>query len=250
MKLSYRDKVIFICAIVAIILVAGFFLFIKPKYDEMTVAKSYLQDKESEKAKIEEKIGTLSDLVEQVKETAKTVDEIQERFFVYQDPYLTEQVIYDIIEETGLEVMGMTTPYVVPGEVENYTISIENIETYELLMQGDLYNELPQEVQDVYNKASGTAIVNQVVGITELDINYKDDAELEKVVQLMDAFAEDDRTVRVKNYYRTYDVDSTVDKIQGTINLELYHIFPLNVEKVMEETDEVEIVPAEQAAAE
>ena len=77
MKLSYRDKVIFICAIVFLVLIAGFFLFIKPKYEEMVSAKTYLTSKEAEKAEIEGKINTLTTLVEQVKATAEAVEEQQ-----------------------------------------------------------------------------------------------------------------------------------------------------------------------------
>lgn len=249
MKLSYRDKVIFICAIVAIILVAGFFLFIKPKYDEMTVAKSYLQSKETEKKQIEDKINTITTLVEQVKASADEIGKIQDRFFVYQDPYLTEQVIYDIVEEVGLEVTGMSTPYIEGDNVENYVVDIENIRTYDLLMQGDLYDELPQEVIDVYNKAPGTAEISQEIGVTRLSIAYKDGVELEKVIQAMDVFAEDERTVRVLEYSRNYDNNSNTADIDGELNLELYHIFPLNVDKVKEETDKVEIVPVGEEAA-
>ena len=63
MKLSYRDKVIFVAAIVIIIIIAGIFLFIKPKFEEMNYAKAALQAKETEQAGVEAKINTLPDIV-------------------------------------------------------------------------------------------------------------------------------------------------------------------------------------------
>lgn len=94
MKLSYRDKVIFICAIVVIILIAGFFLFIKPKYNSMNLAKSSLEIKQSEKADVEAKINTLPELVEQLKASADGVNDVQSYFFsaVNEDDKITVDV--------------------------------------------------------------------------------------------------------------------------------------------------------------
>ena len=86
MKLSYRDKVIFVAAIVIIIIVAGIFVFIKPKFEEMNYAKSALQAKQSEQADVEAKINTLPDIVAALKSAAQDVGEIQEYFMPEQDP--------------------------------------------------------------------------------------------------------------------------------------------------------------------
>ena len=251
MKLSYRDKVIFICAIVIIILVAGFFLFIKPKYDEMTVAKSYLADKETEKAGIEERINTLPQLVESIKEVAKTVEEPQKRFVMYQDPYLNEQLVYEVLEANDVEITSMNTQYLIADQASGYVVNNKNITTYDFLMQGDLYEELPEDVRNHYNNLGYQIGEVFQLGMTSMDVVYKDDVDLANVIAFLDDMAEDERTIRVNTFTKNFDTKDNEDGTGGTLNVQIYHLFPLNVEKVLEETDQVEIVPvAEEAAAE
>ncbi|MDE7289774.1 MAG: hypothetical protein K2N71_09800, partial [Oscillospiraceae bacterium] len=90
MKLSYRDKVIFIVVIVIIILVAGFFLFIQPKFKEIEGAKYNLETKQQEKVELETKIASLSTIIDEIKAAADEIGEKQEIFLAEQDPYLNE----------------------------------------------------------------------------------------------------------------------------------------------------------------
>ena len=257
MKLSYRDKVIFICAIVAIILVAGFFLFIKPKYDEMTLAKSYLTDKEAEKAEIESKINTLPDIVAQMKEVAKSIEEDQERFVDFQDPYLNERVLREYLEGIDVDVMSINTAFINAYDVEKYFIRRENINPYDLLMQGDLYNELPQEVVDEYNKVREYADEEINIGITTIEINLRDrNIDIENTIKVLDAISGEDQTVNVVTFIKAYPENFAADPadsadivaVETTFTIEMYHLFPLNIEKVLEEKDQVEIVAAETPA--
>ena len=253
MKLSYRDKVIFICAIVIVILVAGFFLFIKPKYQEMTSAKSKLESKETEKVEVQAKIDTLTPLVDQLKATAEEVKEMQERFLPEQDPYLNEQFIYDILNQNGVEVRSLTTTYTTADELEDYVVYPSNVVAYDLLMQGDLYSELPEEVYNLYNDVDYPDPENITIGITDVVVTYLDDFDLTNVYKFIDAVAEDDRTFHVLDILQVADEGDV--EYESTMTVRIYSIYPLNIEKIMEETDEVEIVavPAEgteEAAAE
>ncbi|MBQ8827011.1 MAG: hypothetical protein IJ007_07955 [Oscillospiraceae bacterium] len=249
MKLSYRDKVIFICAIVILILVAGFFLFIKPKYEEMNAAKSYLATKEEEKAGIEARINTLTGLVDQLKELAKTVDEEQDRFIVHQDPYLMEQFVYEILTECDLTVRNMNTKYITPDSAQEYVVPDKNVVSYELLMKGDLYDELPEEIRDKYNGVAARIGENVIIGITTMTIGYEDDLDYSNALKFLDTIAEDERTIRATSFSGNYEEkDNSEPTVTGEIPVQIYSIFPLNVEKVMEETDQVEIVPVETPA--
>ena len=152
MKLSYRDKVIFVAAIVIIIIVAGIFVFIKPKFEEMNYAKSALQAKQSEQADVEAKINTLPDIVAALKSAAQDVGEIQEYFMPEQDPYLNEQYVREILGK-NVTVRGMNTQYTSADDIEQYVVNAQNIAACDIFIDSDLYNELPQEVYDAYNKA-------------------------------------------------------------------------------------------------
>lgn len=256
MKLSYRDKVIFICAIVVIILVAGFFLFIKPKYGEMTQAKAQLESKQAEWNDIEAKINTLPDLVTQLKALAEQVKDIQEPFLSdiddngrQQAPYQNEQLIKEMLDSCNIEVTDMTTSYTLGAVFNEYMVPVKNVHSYDLLMQADLYNELPQEVYDNYNKVKEGSGSNIVIGVTEMTIGYKDTYELDKLFDFIDKIAEDERTMSVLSVSSAEKSDVGENETAGNINMRLYSLFKLNTDKVAEESDQVEIVPVEETPA-
>ena len=256
MKLSYRDKVIFICAIVVIILIAGFFLFIKPKYTDMGYAKSALETKQSEKADVEAKINTLPELVEQLKASADgdkiTVDvngKETEAYKFEQSPYQYEQVIHDMLDSAGVEVTSMNTSYTVGGQFNEYMVPTKNAYAYDLLIQADLYNELPQAVYDAYNKAAAETGNNIVIGVTNITVGYKDSFALTKLFKFVDEVADDERTMSILTISSGEEKEGETETV-GSIDMVLYSIMPLNVDKIMEENDTVEIVPVEETTEE
>lgn len=249
MKLSYRDKVIFVCVIVVLILVAGVFLFIKPKFEEMNYAKTALEAKQVEKDDLEAKINTFPQLVETLKATAENVEEIQSCFLTEQDPYLNEQFIHEILDKNNVEVVGMETAYTIAGKLNEYVVIPANVAAFDLLVSGDLYNELPQEVYDFYNgsvKRSGNSIT---IGVTEMAISYKDDVELTKILKFVDEIADYGKTMNIVSVEKSDKSGGENNQVDGVISLYLYSIYPLNVEKVMEEADEIQLVPVEETAA-
>lgn len=255
MKLSYRDKVIFICAIVVIIFVAGFFLFIKPKYGEMNSAKAQLEVKQAEWADIEAKINTLPDLVTQLKALAEEVKDIQEPFLSAVDengkqvqPYQHEQFVKEMLDACNLEITSMNTSYTAGASLNEYMVAVKNVYSYELLMQADLYNELPQEVYDNYNKVTAGNGSNIVLGVTELTVGYKDTFELDKLFKFIDNIAEDERTMSVLSVSSSEKSEGE-NETEGSINMRLYSLYKLNTDKVAEESDQVEIVPVEETPA-
>lgn len=249
MKLSYRDKVIFVCAIVAVIIVAGVFMFIKPKFEEMNDAKSLLQSKQTEQEELQAKIDTFPQLVETLKTVAGDVEEIQSYFLTEQDPYLNEQFIHEILDKNNVEVLGMNTSYSVAGKLEEYIVVPSNVSAYDLLISGDLYNELPQEVYDVYNKTVVKNGGSVVIGVTNMTVDYNDSYELSKVLKFVDEIADYGKTMNVISVAKPDKSNNAENETKGSISLNLYSIYPLNVEKVMEEADEIQIVPVEETAA-
>ena len=248
MKLSYRDKVIFVCAIVAVIIVAGVFMFIKPKFEEMNDAKNLLKSKQTEQADLQAKIDTFPQLVETLKTVAGDVEEIQSYFLTEQDPYLNEQFIHDILDKHNVEVLGMNTSYSVAGKLEEYIVVPSNVSAYDLLISGDLYNELPQEVYDVYNKTVVKNGGSVVIGVTNMTVDYNDSYELSKVLKFVDEIADYGKTMNVISVAKPDKSNNAENETKGSISLNLYSIYPLNVEKVMEEADEIQIVPVEETA--
>ena len=248
MKLSYRDKVIFVAAIVIIIIVAGIFVFIKPKFEEMNYAKSALQAKQSEQADVEAKINTLPDIVAALKSAAQDVGEIQEYFMPEQDPYLNEQYVREILGN-NVTVRGMNTQYTSADDIEQYVVNAQNIAACDIFIDSDLYNELPQEVYDAYNKANKRTGGSSIIGVTSMTVDYRDKMDYSGLYKFIDAVKEDGKTIIVTEFNKGEDEQGTAE-VEGSINLKIYSIYYLDTDKVMEESDEFVFDPNLVAAEE
>ncbi len=247
LKLSYRDKVIFIVVMVILVLVAGFFLLIKPKFEKVEAAKATLEAKQQEKTDIDTKIGTLPDIIDSLKETAKEIGEKQEIFLDEGHPYVNETYIREILKEQNVDIVNMNTSYTTASAINWYSVLPANILTYDNKMSADLYNELPQEVYDQYNGVPHPSYPGTIVGVTNMTVTFKSDLLLQDAYNVMDRFAEDEKTI-ILNNISTGDRNGNEEDNDVSVNLTMYSIFPLNVEKVLEETPEVK--PIEQAVDE
>ena len=247
LKLSYRDKVIFIVVMVILVLVAGFFLFIKPKFEAVEMAKNVLEQKEQEKAEIDETINTLPDIIETLKTTAKEIDELQGIFLEEGHSYVNETYIREIFNELNVEVLEMTTEYTEADELSKYVVKPANILAYDHKIDSDLYNELPQEVYDKYNGVKAEKFADAIIGVTLMKVKFNSDLELQDAYAAIDRIAEDEKSI-ILNSIGTDDISEATDdpayEMEATITM--YSIFPLNVEKVLEETAEVK--PLEETA--
>lgn len=245
MKLSYRDKVIFIVAIVLIILVAGFFLLIKPKFAEIDTAKYNLSVKQQERADIDAKIATLPTIIEDLKKTAEEIGEKQELFLEEQDPYLNETYIREAIP--NIEIKSMSTNYTSASSLNRYTVTPAHVLVYDNKMNADLYNELPQEVYDVYNNVPAEAYPSVIIGTTTMSFTIASDLALRDAYNVIDRIADDEKAIILNTVSTdTNDVEGDVTSRDVTYNITMYSVFPLNIEQVLQESDEIK--PIEQTA--
>ena len=253
LKLSYRDKVIFIVVMVILVLVAGFFLLIRPKFEQVELAKETLAQKQQEKADIDAKIDTLPIIIDNLKATAEEIGEKQEIFLDEAHPYVNERYIRDALSSQNIDIISMNTAYTTASAINRYTVEKMHYLAYTNKINADLYNELPQEVYDEYNDVSAPSYASTVIGVTEMTLTFRLDQGanyINKIYNVMDRLAEDEKTV-VLNSVSTEATITDGSEPEATVNLTMYSIFPLNVEEVLKETDEVKpIEPAAEEAAE
>ena len=245
MKLSYRDKVIFIVAIIVIILVAGFFLLIKPKFEEIEVAQNNYETKVAEREAVDAKIGTLPTIVGSLKDAATAVGEIQGIFLEEQDPYLNEIYIREALAGENLTFSAMSTSYTQAGAINRYVVSPEHLLVYENKMNTDLYHELPEELYDMYNGVPAESYPDAVIGVTTMTFTYLSDS-IEQDYRIIDKLAADEKTI-ILNTISSEAASAVADpeaERETTCNITMYSIFPLNVEQVLQESDEVTIAEA------
>lgn len=252
MKLSYRDKVIFIVAIVIIIIVAGIFLFIKPKFEEISSAEYALEQKQAERDEIDIKIASLPMIIENLKDIAEEIGEKQPLFLEEQDPYLNETYIREAL--SNVDITSMTTEYTTAANLGRYIVNPAHILTYDNKMNADLYNELPQEVWDKYNGVQREAFPGVIIGTTNMTFTIKSDIALRDAYAVMDRLAEDEKAIILN----TVSTDATEPETgEGaptdrdvTYDITMYSVFPLNVEQVLQETDEIKPIEQTEQTAE
>ncbi|MBD5141288.1 MAG: hypothetical protein HDT25_07745 [Ruminococcus sp.] len=256
MKLSYRDKVIFIVVLIIIILVAGFFLFIQPKFNEVSSAQRKLENKQQEKVELEEKIATLPDIIDSIKATADEIGEKQGIFLEEQDPYLNETYIREALTAERVEVKEMNTTYTTAGRINRYTVDPKNILAYDNKMSADLYNELPQEVYDVYNKVAGESFPNTTIGITTVNVTFSGGSNMvENAKRAINRIAEDEKTIILNTIALEVEdtplvVVDSADEQEVSATITMYSIFPLNVEQVKQETADIKPIESSEEPAE
>lgn len=251
LKLSYRDKVIFIVVMVILVIVAGFFLFIKPKFEQVNMAKDTLAAKQQEKIDIDTKIETLPDIIDTMKSTAEEIGEKQEIFLDEGHPYVNETYIRDVLSSLNLNITSMNTTYTTASPISRYTVAKQHYLAYDNKMNADLYNELPQEVYDLYNGVAAPAYPNTVIGVTNMTVEVDLGNSPRKVYDIMDRLAEDEKTIILNSVNTESELGDEEEKATASLNLTMYSIFPLNVEEVLKETDEVKpIEPAVEETAE
>ena len=254
MKLSYRDKVIFIIVIVLIILVAGFFLFIQPKFQDVETAKYNLENKKQERVDIETKIATLPTIIDDIKAAADEIGEKQDIFLEEQDPYLNETYIREALQEERLDITTMNTTYTIAGDINRYTVTPANLLAYDNKMSADLYNELPQEIYDLYNDVAPETFPSTVIGITTVTVTMDGGTDpIDAAYKAIDKIAGDEKTIILNTISAGSEKDSSSEEsasseVEATITM--YSIFPLNVEQVKQESAEIKPIVAEETPAE
>ena len=238
MKLSYRDKVIIIVLSVIVVILVGIFCFAKPKYESLQVSKDRLASKESEKADVEAKMGTLEDLKKRLEDDVKAVEEDQKQFLSEIDYGETYQISKYLMEKlspvTGLEITGVTMDPLESTDLEAY-FYYKNAHAYPMKVNADIAGELPPEVGYAYNDEWPDAPESVAVGGTVATVSYRceESAELLDAIQLI---ADNEENIYVLNFSGSYIMDPEADpeapNFMGDITIAIYEIYPLDPEDV------------------
>lgn len=209
MKLSYRDKVIFIVVIVILVLVAGFFVFIKSKITESQDVKNNLTIKQQEQDELKAKIETLPTLKKTLEDSIKKVDDAQSIFLTEQEAYESDQYVHDLMIQAGEEnfmFKGMELTGEVEGSLSQY-FYIRNDVAYDLKINADLTGDsLDQEVYDKYYKTNPKAADDVTVAVDELvitigmPVDENECINFETVKALFDSISLHDKTVYLRGF--------------------------------------------------
>ncbi len=123
MKLNYRDLVILGILLALAILIAGFFLLIKPKNEEIKTNKETLAQLETERAEVDGKIAEIEPLKEEITAVCNDTNKLTE-VFVNSDDILNarkiDQYMQHFAEDCKVKVMNLNTNDLGTGTLSYY----------------------------------------------------------------------------------------------------------------------------------
>ncbi|SEK53231.1 hypothetical protein SAMN02910353_00826 [Ruminococcus sp. YRD2003] len=123
MKLNYRDKIILGALLAFVILLAGFFLLIKPKYTAIKDDKAALTKAEQERDDVDAKISEIKPLQERIKKTYDDTVTLTNDFVAYNDMYnarKVDQYMQHFAEDNEVKILNLNATDVGSGSVDYY----------------------------------------------------------------------------------------------------------------------------------
>lgn len=158
MKLNYRDLVILGILLALAILIAGFFLLIKPKNEEIKTNKATLAQLETEKAEIDSKIAEIEPLKEDITAVCNDTNKLTE-VFVNSDDILNarkiDQYMQHFAEDCKVKVMNLNTNDLGTGTL-NYYYFTPTFLAPDQLAQADLNGE--KQAENIAKSAESLAL--------------------------------------------------------------------------------------------
>lgn len=230
MKLSYRDKVILIAIIIIVILALGFFFVIKPKMAEINTTGAQLEQKQKELDDLNAKIATLDDLKKSLENKVKEVETLQEQFLPEYETFQTDQYIYDILKDTPITINKVEMELPVADPVIPYIVHDSNPVAYDLKMNADLGNKLPQDIIDAYNditKYDEPAGTEVCLTKYTLEVGV---ADFDKLYEALDAIDEDEKAVYITEIGGDSERDEETNLAKGDIVIYVLSVQPLDIE--------------------
>lgn len=143
MKLNYRDLVILGVLLGLAILIAGFFLLIKPKNEEIKTNKAELAQLETDKAEIDGKIAQIDSIKENITKVCNDTNTLSEVFVNSEDilnARKVDQYMQHFAEECDVKVMNLNTADLGTGALSYYYFTPTFV-AEDQLAQADLNGE-------------------------------------------------------------------------------------------------------------
>ncbi len=223
MKLSRRDRIIFIIGIVLIILVVGAVLVIKPKYEEEQATAERLAQKEEEKRKLEEKIATLPGLKQKLADDVDAVLDKQQLFLSedeYQESYQIDMYLIALLEENEIEVTSTKLADVEGLPLDPYVVKT-NTAVYDLKAYSDIAHQLPDYFYYAYEKNWPADPPSKNVAVSQVTIGYQTDAEnWEGIYNTIDRIAQDKKAIYLDTIGAQYVDLETLTNVEGAASPE------------------------------
>ena len=254
--MSNRDKMIIIILTIIIILVAGFFALIRPKYNSLVADTAVFNETQTEWDGIESKINAIPGLKNSITEIYQESSNIAKLFVNeafadanknYDDRKVNAAIdehLQPAIDESELKIQKMDIENTASRNVEYYYYT-PNVVTYSLLEAADINGNYAQEISDKI--LAQTMITEKELAEVQVS-NVKLDVigEKDNLLDFLDKIKDDKNAVIVENFEITDytfrgGLDEEEEKPQPTQP-------PVQEQQFDEEGNPIEQEPVEQPA--
>lgn len=240
MKLNYRDLVILGILLALAILIAGFFLLIKPKNEEIKSNKASLASLEEERSQIESKIREIEPLKQDIESVYKDTTKLTENFVDYNNIFNArklDQYMQHFAEECEVKVMTLNANDLNTGTL-NYYYFTPSFLAEDQLAQADLNGDY-QAANNAQKLESDTISSrteeNVLVGQYSISVTAEDK---ENIWNYMTALEEQEETIIINSVslsnieikeVETSSKDDDEEKPQPTAQfvISLYSVYEL-----------------------
>lgn len=152
MKLTYRDRVILLVVIALVILVGGFALLIKPRYDDIQKNKKTLDTVQAEWDGYDAKIQEIPQLRDKITEVYNDSKALSDDFYTeYMQPHELDQFMQEIVDKCNLRIAGLEVGTASNASFEYYyhTPTIPAVAIFDLAdINGEYSLELAKTLEE------------------------------------------------------------------------------------------------------
>lgn len=120
MKLNYRDKVILGAVLALALLIAGFFLLIKPEIDDIGTNKDHLAELQAQEAQVADQIAEIPEIKDDIKAIYADSKTMSGPFLEYNSIYdsrKVDQYMQSFATESKVKILSLT-----PGDLSAGTL--------------------------------------------------------------------------------------------------------------------------------
>jgi cell division protein FtsB len=252
MKLSRRDRIIFLILVVVAVFIAGGLLLIKPQYENMEAAQARLAAKEQERDELQAKIDRLPGLQQQLKEDVNKVSETQKSFLnerEYNEAHNISMYIKNLLAKgnDSLEIMSISFTDSEAQNLSQYT-AYETNANYDMKFDADIAHQMGDEEYWMHENSYPAAMPSATVGGTVVTIGYRCPPEdYQTVYKMMDAIANNKENIYLNTISAEYTVEEASTPAAGTTGeeeeafiegevtitvYEVYYMDPADVDKI------------------
>ena len=223
MKLTYRDKIMLVGAVVIIIWAIGIFLIIKPAFSTMSDTSKKKDSLDNEVVTLQQKVDKEKDLKDQLQKAYDEAVEHSNEYFYKLD---TKENVTDNVREllyTNKRKI-VNTDYKIDDLVNNIVTPYEYSET-------ELLSSLEEQVKLINDPASANAtaaaannankVVPVAISISTYEISSDYECTLDELLAFADSLESSDQQSFIIQTVKIEDVNEK-GKIQGDMTFNYY----------------------------